>query len=145
MIGTIYRLKYLWSIKLMFCESKSRSQRGLDLTCRVESVSHSNCVVIQKDHVLFGAQMINKRAHPHHPHLYPCILCGPGPGRAPPGLPPGGAPVCGCAGPRPRDVTKPVSIVKCTVQTPNQPGLVISRGRERRLPRGAKFGNNLGR
>ena len=37
------------------CESKSRSQRDLDLTCRVESVSHSNCVVIQKDHVLFGA------------------------------------------------------------------------------------------
>ena len=55
MIGTIYMLKYLWSIKLMFCESKSRSQRDLDLTFRVESVSHSNCVVIQKDHVLFGA------------------------------------------------------------------------------------------
>ena len=53
MIGTIYRLKYLWSIKLMFCESKSRSQRDLDLTCRVESVSHSNCVAIQKDHVIF--------------------------------------------------------------------------------------------
>ena len=36
----------------MFCESKSRPRRGLDLTCRVESVSHSNCVTIQKDHVL---------------------------------------------------------------------------------------------
>ena len=55
MIGTIYRLKYLWSIKLMFCESKSRPRCGLDLTCRVESVSHSNCVTIQKGHVLFGA------------------------------------------------------------------------------------------
>ena len=39
----------------MFCESKSRSQRDLDLTFRVESVSHSNCVAIQKGHVLFGA------------------------------------------------------------------------------------------
>ena len=37
----------------MFCESKSGSQRDPDLTFRVESVSHSNCVVIQKDHVLF--------------------------------------------------------------------------------------------
>ena len=58
MIGTIYRLKYLWSIKLMFCESKSRPltirERGLDLTCRVKSVSHSNCVAIQKNHVIFG-------------------------------------------------------------------------------------------
>ena len=56
MIGRIYGLKYLWSIKLMFCESKSRPRqpRGLDLTCRVESVSHSNCVAIQKYHVIFG-------------------------------------------------------------------------------------------
>ena len=37
----------------MFCESKSRPQRGLDLTFRVESVSHSNCVAIQKDHVQY--------------------------------------------------------------------------------------------
>ena len=56
MICTIYGLKYLWSIKLMFCESYTSARaRGLDLTCRVESVSHSNCVAIQKDHVLFGA------------------------------------------------------------------------------------------
>ena len=48
---------------------------------------------------------INKRVHfltkfakKRPPPSPPYILCGPGPGRAPPGLPPGGAPVCGCAG-----------------------------------------------
>ena len=48
---------------------------------------------------------INKRVHfltksakKCPPPSPPYILCGPGPGRAPPGLPPGGAPVCGCAG-----------------------------------------------
>ena len=34
----------------------------------------------------------------HLPPSPPYILCGPGPGRAPPGLPPGGAPVCGFGG-----------------------------------------------
>ena len=48
---------------------------------------------------------INKRVHfltksakKRPPPSPPYILCGPGPGRAQPGLPPGGAPVCGCAG-----------------------------------------------
>ena len=48
---------------------------------------------------------INKRVHfltksakKCPPPSPPYILCGPGPGRAPPGLPPGGAPVCGFAG-----------------------------------------------
>ena len=63
MIGTIYRLKYLWSIKLMFCESKSGSQRDPDLTFRVESVSHSNCVAIQKDHVIFGDLSATSNSH----------------------------------------------------------------------------------
>ena len=83
-----------------------------------------------------------KNAHPHQPHAF-CV------GRARAGPRPdcllAAHPCAGARGPRPRDVTKPVSIVQCTVQTPNQPGLVISRGREPRLPRGAKFGNNLGR
>ena len=48
---------------------------------------------------------INKRVHfltksakKCPPPSPPYILCGPGPGRAPPGLPPGGAPVCGFGG-----------------------------------------------
>ena len=48
---------------------------------------------------------INKRVHfltnsakKRPPPSPPYILCGPGPGRAPPGLPPGGAPVCGFGG-----------------------------------------------
>ena len=48
---------------------------------------------------------INKRVHfltksakKRPPPSPPYILCGPGPGRAPPGLPPGGAPVCGLGG-----------------------------------------------
>ena len=67
------RLKYLWSIKLMFCESKSRPRRGLDLTCRVESVSHSNCVAIQKDHVpvIFGECVQNCTVR-----MMRCTACG---------------------------------------------------------------------